>query len=357
MSLFNLPKLIRDVFDPQPGERALFLADVPKTPEDDSPDWRDRRAMADEWRTAFAEYGVDCPPVLLYPATGATNGDLPAAGTMAGRPAILAGELARADIALAFTRYSATAPLSSFAQKSGTLRVASLPGVLRRMQETALAADYGEVARKADLLSARLQQADSARVVFSTGHVLLFDLRFRTAHADNGRCRREQTPHLINLPSGEAYIVPYEGERGEPSRTAGEIPVALYGETAVLTVEANRIVRVSGKGPDAEGLRSVFEADPARRNVAELGLGCNDRAVVTGVVLEDEKAGMHWAYGRSEHLGGITGPDAFRDPSLVLHHDVVYAKNSPIGIRTLHLQYADGSDERIMENSAYTIFS
>lgn len=357
MKSFNLPKLIRDVFNPQHGEKALFLVDLPNRSGDDSPDWRDRRAMASDWRTAFLEYGVDCPPILFYPATGANNSELPVEGRMEDHKVSLSAELARVDIALAFTRYSATAPLSTFAQKTGTLRVASLPGVLRRMEQTALAADYSEVARKADSLAERLRRAEAARVVFSTGHTMFFDLRFRTAHADNGRCRREQTPHLINLPSGEAYIVPYEGERGEPSRTAGEIPVMLHGETVLLTVENNRIVQLNGQGPETDRLRGLFAADPARRNVAELGLGCNDCAVVSGVVLEDEKAGMHWAYGRSEHLGGTVGPSAFLDPSMVLHNDVVYAKDSPIGLRSLVLRYADQSEECIMENSAYTLSS
>ena len=354
MTALNLPRLIRDVFDPQPGESALFLVDLPTNHSPDRPDWQDRRAMAADWREAFLAAGVKCPPILFYPATGTNNGDLPEIGTMDGRNVPLAEELARADIALAFTRYSATAPLSTFAQRSGTLRVASLPGVLRRMEQTALAADYNLVARQADALTERLQRAESARVTFSTGHTLFFDLRFRNAHSDNGRCRRDQTPCLINLPSGEAYIVPYEGERpGEPSLTAGEIPVALSGETAVLTVAANRITSIAGTGPETDRLRALFEADPARRNIAELGLGCNDRAIVSGCVLEDEKAGMHWAYGRSEHLGGTINPSAFRDPSLVLHNDVVYAKDSPIGIRSLILSYPDHSEELIMENSAY----
>ncbi|MDD4737048.1 MAG: aminopeptidase [Kiritimatiellae bacterium] len=353
MTPFNLPKLIRDVFDPQPRETALFLVDLPTPESPESPDWQDRRLMAADWRAAFLEYGVTCPPILFFPATGANNGDLPLAGQMQKQNVCIADELAKVDIALAFTRYSATAPLAALAQKTGTLRVASLPGVLRRMEQTALAADYEEVARQADALAERLQRAESAQVIFSTGHELFFDLRFRNAHADNGRCRREQTPHLINLPSGEAYIVPYEGERGEPSQTAGEIPVMLHGETVLLTVKSNRITEVNGSSPEADRLRDLFAADPTRRNLAELGLGCNDCAVVSGVVLEDEKAGMHWAYGRSEHLGGTVGPSAFRDPSLVLHNDVVYAKDSPIGIRSLILTYPDHSEELIMENSTY----
>ena len=51
---------------------------------------------------------------------------------------------------------------------------------------------------------------------------------------------------------------------------------------------------------------------PARLFDRRSGAGAfGNAAIVTGNVLEDEKAGFHWAYGRSEHLGGVTGPDAF----------------------------------------------
>ena len=55
---------------------------------------------------------------------------------------------------------------------------------------------------------------------------------------------------------------------------------------------------VRGESAGAARFRDIFAADPARPNIAEVAFGCNERAVVTGNVLEDEKAGFHWAYGR-----------------------------------------------------------
>ena len=355
---FDLHKLLRDVFDPQPGETALVMVDLPHGPIADNPDWADRRVMADEWRKGFEAIGVRTLPLLSFPATGASNSDLPAKATLGDAPVELADILSRVNIVVAMCQYSATAPLAAFTHKLPNLRGASMPTVLRRMTKTALAADYAVVARKARVLADLLTDATEARCVFDTGHEVLFDLRYREGHADDGMCRLgKKPPRIINLPSGEAYIVPYEGERErEPSRTAGVIPLDHKGERMLLQIRGNRIAEVEGGGPQADKVRALLAADPARRNVAELGLGCNDDAVVLGNVLEDEKAGMHWAYGRSEHLGGTVGPDAFLRPENVLHYDVVYARGCPIGVKTLTLKYPDGESELISRDNQYIIF-
>jgi leucyl aminopeptidase (aminopeptidase T) len=233
-----------------------------------------------------------------------------------------------------------------------------MPNVLRRMERSALAADYPQIAKRTHMLAERLTKAVEADVVFSTGHRCVFDLRYRTGYADDGVCTANKHGHkLINLPSGEGFIVPYEGEKaGEPSRTAGIIPLKRWDTTLLLHVESNRITEIEGAGPEAERIRAHFDMDPARRNIAELGFGCNDQAIVTGNVLEDEKAGFHWAYGRSEHLGGTVGPDAFRDRANVVHHDIVYARGCPIGTASVVLKYPDAADELLMKDNQYCIF-
>jgi leucyl aminopeptidase (aminopeptidase T) len=358
MSSFDLDKLLRDVFQPAPGEPVVVMVDTPHGRHLDTEDWADRRRMAEEWRAAFARIGTAPLPLLSFPATGASNADLPEYADLHGVRVAMADVLGRMHIAVALTQFSATAPLAAYTRRFPGLRGASMPGVLRRMTQTALAADYLVVARKARILADLLTDAVEADVVFSTGHALRFDLRHRTAHADDGLCRHDRAPpRVINLPSGEAFIVPYEGEiAGDPSRTEGEIPLTRGSELAVLEVRANTITGVHGDHGWAGYLRQHYDVDPARRNVAELGLGCNDRAIVAGNILEDEKAGFHWAYGRSEHLGGVTGPGAFSSPAHVLHYDVVYAPGCPLGIASLTLRYPDRETEVIMRDSAYTIF-
>jgi hypothetical protein len=360
---FDLEKLLIDVFGPQAGEKVLVMTDLPHGEWTDNEKWAARREMAQEWRAAFQQLGtklgLSVHPLLTYAATGAHSGPLPEEGEMEGRRVRLEDVLSHTNIVVALTEYSATAPLIGFSQKWPALRAASMPGVTQSMEQTALAADYSEVARKSHILADKLNQAVGAKVEFSTGHQLYFDLRYRQAEADDGQLHADKKGvRLINLPSGEAFIAPYEGEvEGQPSRTKGMIPVMIDDELVLLRVQENRIVEVIGDGPQAAQKRDYFAVDQARCNIAELGLGCNEKAVISGNVLEDEKVmGMHWAYGRSDHLGGTVGVAAFSDPSHVVHHDTVYPKGGRIEIASLVLEYEDGTSEEIIKDGQYTMF-
>jgi leucyl aminopeptidase (aminopeptidase T) len=159
---------------------------------------------------------------------------------------------------------------------------------------------------------------------------------------------------LINLPSGETYSVPYEGEvRGAPSWTAGTIPVVEGGELVLFHLANNRIQLVEGEGPVAQRYRGCFACDPARANVAEVAFGLNDRAEVTGNGLEDEKAGFHWAYGRSDHLGGVVGVSEFRSPETVVHQDLIYARGNPVQVTQATLHHPDGRSIAVILGAQY----
>ncbi|MFQ5886919.1 MAG: hypothetical protein ACE5II_06770 [Anaerolineae bacterium] len=360
---FDLEKLLIDIFAPQSGEKVLVMSDLPHGEWTDNQEWADRREMAMEWHSAFQQLGTrlgfGVHPFLTYLATGAHNAPLPQEGEMNGQRVLLEDILSDTNIVVALTEYSATAPLIKFSRKLPNLRAASMPRVMKSMEQTALAADYSEVARKSHILTAKLDQAVGARVKFSTGHQIYFDLRHRKAEADDGQLHADKKGiRLINLPSGEACIAPYEGKlEGEPSRTEGTIPAIYEGELVLFKVRENRIVEVVGDGPKAAEKRAYFAVDPARCNIAELGLGCNEQAIVRGVIIEDEKVlGFHWAYGRSDHIGGTVGVDAFSDPSHVVHQDIIYAKGSPIEVVSLILEYQNGGSERIIEEGNYTVF-
>jgi len=317
--------------------------------------------MAAEWRQAFAELGkaggFATQSLLTFAATGASGADLPPRAELGGREVAMDDALLGSTLAVFLTQFSATAALDGFCRRKEDFRAASLPGLERRMEQSALAADYGEVARRCGILDECLRDADRMEVEFSSGERCTFDLRWRKAEVDDGYLPRfKPGDRIINLPSGETFVVPYEGEKaGEPSRTAGELPVAAGPERIVLAVRENRIREVRGTGAEAARLREYFAVDPARTNIAEVAFGCNDRAVVTGNTLEDEKAGFHWAYGRSDHLGGTIGVKDFRSPGNVVHQDIVYAQGSPIQVARAVVVGPAGARE-VIRDGAYVLF-
>jgi hypothetical protein len=363
---FDLEKFLVDVFAPVAGERAVVIVDRPTTAVPDNPAWRERREMAAAWREGLARLGAkvgfETLPLVTFPSSGRSGADIPPEGDMDGRPVAMAAILDGTSLLLALTEYSLTAALCDVCKRrpgAHVFRAASMPGVQKWMEGTSLAADYTEVARRCRLLRQAFVGADHAEVEFSTGHRCLFDLRHRVSETDDGYLHRDKDDDLpvINLPSGETFEVPYEGEiEGDPSRTRGELPVQEGAETIVFRVEANRIVEVVGSGPAATRYRTFFAVDPMRANIAEMAFGCNDLARVTGNVLEDEKAGFHWAYGRSDHLGGKVGLAQFRSPDNVVHQDIVYAAQSPISVRRAELVEGSGRRIPVIRDGAYVLW-
>ncbi len=365
MTADDLVALVRRVFAPRPSDTGLaVLVDVPDEVVSDTAAWRTRREMAAGWVDALAARQADLglPVALLeYRNAHTNNGDLPAEGARRRSDAarLTWPEVySRYSILLAPTQFSATAPLK-VAARSWPIRAATMPG-FRAEMIPGLQIDYEEVNRRVTALAGRLTSAEACEITFDTPVgvcELRIDLRFRAAHASGGLLREPGTAG--NLPSGEAYIVPYEGERpGEPSRTAGQLPVQFGDEVVVYDVEANRAVRVRPGGPAAQGEADRLQREPAYGNIAELGLGVLAAFGIEpiGEVLLDEKLGLHIAFGRSDHFGGRVGPSAFSSPDAVVHIDRVYvpACQPRIAVVRVDLLAPDGGRHPLMRDGQYT---
>jgi leucyl aminopeptidase (aminopeptidase T) len=354
--------MLIDVFDPQPDEVVTIAVDLPHGDVADNPAWQARHEMAERWRGELIELGRErsfrVNPILSFQATGTNNGDFPEKGMLDGAEVDLQNALNGSTLVIAMTQFSATAPLAHIASANEDFRAASMPGVEERMEQTGLAADYTKVAARCQAIANAMDGALLCDVLFSTGHRCWFDMRHRKVELDDGFLPRHKAgDRIINLPSGETFIVPYEGEFEDvPSWTSGTIPVVEGEELILFHVVANTIVVVEGDGPAADRFGDFFEEDPARANIAELAFGVNEWASVTGIVIEDEKAGFHWAFGRSDHLGGVVGVEEFKGPSTVVHQDIVYAKGNPIQVERAEVVHADGRRIAIIEDGEYVIF-
>lgn len=371
----QLHALLDSVFALAEREAGLaILVDLPDERVPDEPAWLERRRMAAEWYQALAAERTRLPFAELayctYPNVGSNNNDLPERVTVArsaeefarlpqGTEVALSQVLRESSVVLAPTQFSATAPLKLLAKQYG-FRGATLPGFSRAMIP-ALSLDYERVHARVMQLKERMDRAAGAFVTLEAEgrrYESFFDLRHRTGHASGGLMRE---PGMVgNLPSGEAYIVPYEGEReGDPSATAGELPVQFGAELVVYRLEENHAVDVLTSGARAQQERALLHAEPAYGNMAELGLGVLGEWGVeaVGSTLLDEKLGLHIAFGRSDHFGGITGPATFRERERVVHIDRVYVPSTQPAVHVLEVafSYPDGLREVIMRDGRYVV--
>lgn len=377
LSTRELVDLLERVFAPRQSERALaVLIDLPDQDAPDTAAWKTRRKLVSGWVTELNAsqdshgFAVD---LYAYGNVHANNADLPA-GAAQVKPTQLpatADDLDPAHIepfrriltshplVLAPTEFSTTAPLKVLARKLG-FRAATMPGFSPEMVP-ALRLDYTEISRRVRRLKKHLDVAVAAELKLRVGdevHPLTLDLRHRTAHASGGVLTQPGTAG--NLPSGEAYIVPYEGEiEGDPTGSEGVLPVQMGAEVVLFRVTGNRAVEVLSTGSESTRQAKLLAAEPARGNIAELGLGVLRELGVTpiGEVLLDEKLGPHIAFGRSDHFGGQVGPADFSTAEAVVHIDHVYLPEiqPKVLIESLELVTTDGSRIELMRDGRYTI--
>ncbi len=371
----ELISLLTTVFKPQARDKALtFLVDLPNERLTDHAAWMDRRRITAEWYTMLVRNFEAIPFVTVnccaYPNVGTNNGNLPGVVLLIDSDSgnhvpPSAGEvrlrqiLEESSIVLALTELSATAPLKILAREIG-FRGATLPGFNRRMIP-ALGLDYEKINSRVLKIKERMDRAQAATVILSSQGRdcrLDIDLRFSEGHASGGIIRE---PGIVaNLPSGEAYIVPFEGDgEGKLSLTAGILPVQFGEEVVLFRIEHNRAVSVEGRGVEAVKQAEKLQLEPAYGNIAELGVGVLSEWGVepVGNTLLDEKLGLHIAFGRSDHFGGITGPKAFRDPNMVIHIDWVYVPSCQplIKVESVLFHYDAGRDEQIFRNGILLI--
>jgi len=371
----DLVNLVSRVFQPSSADTGLaIIVDLPDERLADNSEWAARRSMAASWGELLAEargeLGLERVTVAWYRNAGGNNADLPDTcvclgdGTVLDHADDLAGrETTRFEalfgdhsLVLAPTELSATAPLK-VAVRSHAMRAATMPGFLPSMIP-ALRIDYAEVNRRVDLLKALVDEATAAVVRTRSGgreHVLRLDLRHHAAHASGGLFPVNGVAG--NLPSGETYVVPYEGDReDDPSLGAGELPVQFGDEVVLYRIEGNKAVEVLSTGPESEREAAYIRDEPAYANLSELGLGVlGDFGLKpAGSILLDEKLGLHIAFGRSDHFGGSVGPGDFSSPDAVVHIDRVYIPEVQPDVTVASLTFeSPGGQREIMRDGRW----
>jgi leucyl aminopeptidase (aminopeptidase T) len=231
-------------------------------------------------------------------------------GTEPPRP--LAAAMAACDVFIAPTSRSLSHTTARKRATEGGVRAATMPGADADMLARVMAVDFERMAARSGAVAKLLDDGSTAHITCPRGSDARLDLTGRRAIVDDGDLRAPGS--FGNLPCGEGFIAPVAGEGRVV--VASLAPLGISDEPATLEIRDGRIVEaLGGLGP--EYLELLRKHGEAGTNLAELGVGTNDCARLSGKVLEDEKilGTVHIAFGASAGIGGTV--------SVPIHLDAV----------------------------------
>jgi leucyl aminopeptidase (aminopeptidase T) len=219
-------------------------------------------------------------------------------------PDAVAAAMVRADVVLAPTVQSLSHTAARRAATEAGARIATLPGVTEEMLARVMSADMKQLRRRGRAVAEILTRGREARITCANGSDLRLGLEGRTAIPDAGELTAPGA--FGNLPCGEGFIAPVERTGEGRLVVDGSIAsVGIPGEPVELEVDGGALVSATEEeGKRLMDLLTVHGADATQ--VAELGIGTNEKAILTGEVLEDEKilGTAHVAFGASAGIGG-----------------------------------------------------
>lgn len=163
-------------------------------------------------------------------------------------------------------------------------RIASMPGVTMDMIKRTLAADYNDVASLTEKLAKNLEGKDKIHIRTKKGTDLVLSMKNRSFEQDNGIYVDEGS--CGNLPAGELCGAPVEDSANGTLVVDGSM--APFGKVKELRLEFKDGKVISVEGDHAEELKKFLKTENDK-TIAELGIGTNMNAKLTGNVLEDEK--------------------------------------------------------------------
>jgi leucyl aminopeptidase (aminopeptidase T) len=233
-------------------------------------------------------------------------------------PNTIAHALGKATVALAPTVYSISHTRARIAATARGVRIAGMSSLTETAFVSALPIDYRLLERSTAVVARALTSARTCRLTSNAGTDLTLQVSGRTAHEDNGNLREPGS--FGNLPAGEAYIAPIETEGDGTVVVDGSLAgYGLLRQPLRLHLHNGRIIDAEGEA--ADWLLRTLDAGRRGegRTIAELGVGVNPGAQVSGTVIVDEKARgtAHVAFGTNISFGGANDASVHVDAVLL----------------------------------------
>jgi leucyl aminopeptidase (aminopeptidase T) len=287
--------VVRRCLGVKPEEEVLVIADA------------GTRAIGEALREEASKVGADA--VLALMDARKIDGTEP--------PRAIAAAFHDCDVFIAPTSASLSHTVARKRASDAGVRGATMPGVTEDMLARVMAIDFDLMAARSRAVAMLLDDGASAHITCPLGSDLTLDLTGRAGIADDGDLTARAA--FGNLPCGEGFIAPLSGEGQVVASSLG--PLGVGEEPSTLTVAGGKLAGAEG-GLGPKWIELLDEHGDPGRNLAELGVGTNDKARLTGLVLEDEKilGTIHVAFGASAGIGGAV--------AVPIHLDVVVTEAS-----------------------------
>ncbi len=305
---------VRDCLGVKPGEQVLIIVD------------ERQRELGPPLYRAARRAGAEALLVEMPPREN--HGEEP--------PPVIAAAMAAADVVFMPTSKSLSHTRARREAGERGARIASMPMITPDIMARTLSADYRAIDQRNASLHGLLSGGDEVRLTNPAGTELTFSIADRELHRDGGI--NHHPGDFANLPAGEVYCSPVEGTAEGVLVIDGSMaPLGLLDEPLQLIIRAGLVREILGAS--AGELEEVIDpyGEPAR-NIAELGIGTNEKAILTGNTLEDEKilGTCHIAIGDNSTFGGAVSVASHLDgvllePTLIVDGKTLLQAGEPRG--------------------------
>ncbi|MBW2993255.1 aminopeptidase [Candidatus Woesearchaeota archaeon] len=219
-------------------------------------------------------------------------------------PGYAADAMKKTDVLLLITEKSMSHTTARKRATQRGARIASMPGITAGMLRRSIILDYNKMNKTKEKIMNRLRKAKKCRVITKKGTDITFKIP-KIRYDKRKKHGLRYKGHWNNLPAGEAYFYPIAAN-GIFVIDASILDKKVD-KPIKITVKNRYAVRIEG-GRLAAQLRNTLKRlrDRNSYHIAELGIGVNPKAKLTGNILEDEKVlgTCHIALGSSFAIGG-----------------------------------------------------
>lgn len=240
------------------------------------------------------------------------------------------------DVVLLPTRKSLTHTKARRDASALGVRVATFPGITTDVMIRGLSADYKKIAALTLRMKKVFEKTDDVRITAPNGTDISLKIGGRTAIASKGLFHKKGEGG--NLPTGETFTAPIEGSTNGVFVVDGSMSgIGIIGKQSIkIEVEKGYATKITGGLKAKKLIQLLDEHGKKARNIAELGIGANDKAKLNGNLLEDEKVlgTVHLALGNNITMGGKVNVPIHLDGVItkptVYFNDKVVMKNGKL---------------------------